>query len=143
MKSAFAWSPIALAVLYAACAEPRSATVQAGPCPTSQSPAGSPTYFEFQVAVPARIPTGFPRYQQAALPGEVLFQVVVDACGFPALSSLRILKSDRPALTDRTRTILAGLRFLPAQLDNGQPVSQIVQEVFEFVPGSSPGRHQL
>ena len=123
------WSPIALAVLGAACAEPRSPTVHEGPCPT---PPGSQAYFEFQVAVPARIATGFPRYQQAPLPGEVLFQVVVDPCGFPDLSTLRILKSDRPALIDRTRMTLASLRFLPAELDNGQRVPQIVQAVFEF-----------
>jgi hypothetical protein len=83
------------------------------------------------VAVPARIPTGFPRYQQAALAGEVLFQVIVDPCGFPDLTTLKILKSDRPALTDRARVIVS-LRFLPAELPDGQLVSQVVQEVIEF-----------
>lgn len=132
MKSHFAWSPIALSVLCAGCAEPRSSAVQEGPCPTAPGPTGPPAYFEFQVAVPARIAGGFPRYQQAPLPGEVLFQVVVDPCGFPDLSTLHILKSDRPALIDRTRMTLATLRFLPAELDNGQRVPQIVQAVFEF-----------
>lgn len=132
VRSPLAWSPVMLAVLFAACAEPPSETSPAGPCPTPTGPTGSQAYFEFQVAVPARIATGFPRYQHAPLPGEVLFQVVVDPCGFADLSTLRILKSDRPALIDRTRLILATLRFLPAELDDGQRVPQIVQEVFEF-----------
>jgi hypothetical protein len=84
------------------------------------------------VAIPARIPTGFPRYQQAALAGEVLFQVVVDPCGFPDLTTLKVLKTDGPALTDRARVIVASLRFLPAELPDGQLVSQVVQEVIEF-----------
>jgi hypothetical protein len=130
--SQMACSRVVLAFLLVACAEPRSPTVQQGPCPTPPGSADPQAYFEFQVAVPARISTGFPRYQHAALPGEVLFQVVVDSCGFPDVSTLKILKSDRPALTDRARTIVAGLRFLPAELDNGQPVPQLVQQVFEF-----------
>jgi hypothetical protein len=125
-------SRVVFAFLLVACAEPPSPAAQQAPCLPPPGPSGPEAYFEFQVAVPARITTGFPRYQHAPLPGEVLFQVVVDRCGFPDLSTLKILKSHRAALTDRTRTIVASLRFLPAELDNGQPVPQIVQEVFEF-----------
>jgi hypothetical protein len=103
-----------------------------GPCPRPRGSHEPEAYFEFQVATPARIPTGFPRYQQAALPGEVLLQVVVDPCGFPDLTTFRILKSDRPELSNRARAIVGSLRFVPAELSDGQPVPQLVQEVMEF-----------
>jgi len=115
-----------------ACAEERTPVAQEGPCPTLRPPAGPPAYFEFQVAVPAHVASGFPRHQDAALRGEVLFQVVVDPCGFPDLSTLKILKAARPQLADRTRFLVASLRFVPAQLDDGQRVPQLVQEVIEF-----------
>jgi hypothetical protein len=119
-------------LLIPACSESARPVAQEGPCPTLGQTTTPTAYFEFQVAVSARIATGFPRYQQAALPGEVLFQVVVDPCGFPDLSTFKVLKATRSALADRTRTLVAALRFLPAELDNGQRVPQLVQEVFEF-----------
>jgi hypothetical protein len=115
-----------------ACAEGRSPVAQAGPCPTLHPPAGPPAYFEFQVAVPAHVDSGFPRYQDAALSGEVLFQVIVDPCGFPDLSTLKVLTAARPQLADRTRLLVATLRFVPAQLEDGQRVPQLVQQVVEF-----------
>lgn len=126
------WVTACIGILLPACAEPPDPVAQEGPCPALRPAAGPPAYFEFQVAVPAHIPSGFPRYQDAPVSGEVLFQIVVDPCGFPDLSTLKILKAARPELADRTRFLAATLRFRPAELEDGRRVPQLVQQVFEF-----------
>ena len=132
MRSSWTGACLGILLSLVACAEAPSPVAQQGPCPTLRPPAGPPAYFEFQVAVPAHVATGFPRYQEAAFAGEVLFQVVVDPCGFPDVSTFKLLKAARPELADRTRFLAATLRFVPAELADGQRVPQLVQQVVEF-----------
>lgn len=90
------------------------------------------SYFEFDVEIPATVPGGFPRYQRGPVAGEILMQFVVNAVGVPDMTTFQVLKASDSRLEPHARTLVASLRFHPAQLVRGCPVRQLAQEVFEF-----------
>jgi hypothetical protein len=102
-------------------------------CSTIPAPtADAASYFEFQVEVPATVPGGFPRYQRGTVAGEILMQFVVSTLGVPDMTTFKVLKTSDANLEPHARTIVASLRFHPAELVRGCPVRQLAQEVFEF-----------
>ena len=93
--------------------------------------------FEFQVTkpvVPAPGNTG-PRYpeelKKANVEGIVLAQFIVDTTGSVRRGSFKALRATDLRFVEAVRTALAGMRFLPAEV-NGRKVAQLVQQPFQF-----------
>ena len=112
-----------------------STTASTSPSTCSSLPtprADAASYFEFDVEVMATVPGGFPRAQRGAITGEILVQFVVSTAGVPEMTTFRVLKASDPRLEPQARSLVASLRFQPAELVRGCPVRQLVQHPFEF-----------
>ena len=116
-----------------AAAPSTNASVTPSACSSLPSPrAEAASYFEFDVEVMATVPEGFPRLQRGAVTGEILVQFVVNTAGVPEMTTFRVLKASDQRLEPHARSVVASLRFQPAELVRGCPVRQLVQEPFEF-----------
>ena len=110
------------------------ASVSPSACSSLPTPrADAASYFEFDVEIPGAVSGGFPRVQRGGpVPGEILVQVVVSASGVPEMTTFRVLKASDQRLEPHARSLVATLRFQPAEIVRGCPVRQLVQEPFEF-----------
>jgi len=110
-----------------------NASVTPSACSSLPTPrADAASYFEFDVEIMATVPGGFPRVQRGAITGEILVQFVVNTAGVPEMTTFRVLKASDERLEPQARSVVASLRFHPAELVRGCQVRQLVQEPFEF-----------
>jgi protein TonB len=83
----------------------------------------------------ARAGNPSPRYpevlRRANVAGEVVVQVVVDTTGLADLSTLRVLSSAHPLLTDAVLATFPRARFIPAET-GGRKVRMWVVQSFVF-----------
>lgn len=102
-----------------------------------------------QVDVPAHqdsvkrtIPVYPDSLYEAAVPGRVVAEFVVDITGEVNMESFNIVSTTHPAFTESVRRALKDASFVPA-LKKGYPVMQVVHQPFTFVPDSTykRGKH--
>ena len=104
--------------------------------PTSSGP-GDGIPFAAGVDKPAIALAGnpSPRYpdvlRRASIRGEVVVQVVIDTTGTADMSTLRVVSSDHPLLTDAVVAVLPRARFLPAET-GGRKVRMWAVQSFVF-----------
>jgi protein TonB len=83
----------------------------------------------------ARAGNPSPRYpdvlRRANVTGEVVVQVVVDTTGLADMSTLRVLSSAHPLLTEAVRATFPRARFVPAET-GGRKVRMWVVQSFVF-----------
>ena len=68
--------------------------------------------------------------------GQVTVQFVVDESGRVVATSIRVLRSDDPRLTETVKTSVLEMRFEPAEIA-GKPVKQLVRQSFDFLAGGA------
>ncbi len=97
---------------------------------------------EFKVADMANFAPGsaIPRYPQAlkdaGTTGTVIAQMVVDTGGTAMAGTLKIIRAADPAFVTAIKDAMDGMRFVPARVDGGRHVRQLVQIQFRFaIPG--------
>ena len=116
-----------------------------GPSPASQIAMmvdGKGVFTADQVDVPAHQDIGkktVPVYPdslyEAAVPGQVVAEFVVDITGEVNIDSFNVVSTTDPAFTESVRRALKDANFLPA-IKGGYPVMQVVHQPFNFVPDS-------
>jgi protein TonB len=122
------------AAVLAAFAASRSVSAQAA---NETGPNQGQAYFEFQVDKPVLQRPGNPKAQypddmrSRGRVGEVVVQYVVDTTGRVDINSVEVIKSSDGAFTTSVKTVLAELRFFPAETA-GHRVRQMVQQSFRF-----------
>ena len=77
----------------------------------------------------------------AMAPGRVLAEFVVNAKGDVNLDTFNVVMTTHPAFVDAVRLALKDQQFFPA-IRKGQPVQQVVQLPFTFVPDSGAVRRR-
>ncbi len=99
--------------------------------------AEGPTYFEFQVDVPARADPSNPTVpypevlRRNRVEGDVLAQFVVDTSGRAEIASFKVLKSTDELFSEALLRALPSLRFIAAEKD-GRKVRQVVQMPYSW-----------
>ncbi|MBV6522027.1 MAG: hypothetical protein MNPFHGCM_02171 [Gemmatimonadaceae bacterium] len=73
---------------------------------------------------------------EAAVPGKVVAEFVVDITGDVDMDSFNIVTATHPAFGESVRRAIKDASFLPA-LKSGHPVMQVVHQPFTFVPDST------
>lgn len=73
------------------------------------------------------------------VPGRVLAEFVVDSRGSVNLDTFNVVTTTHPGFVESVRLSLRDQAFYPA-VRKGQPVQQVVQLPFTFVPDSTAGR---
>ena len=116
-----------------------------GPSPASQIALmvdGKGVFTADQVDVPAHQDIGkktVPVYPdslyEAAMPGQVVAEFVVDITGEVNIDSFNVVSTTHPAFTESVRRALKDANFFPA-IKGGYPVMQVVHQPFNFVPDS-------
>ena len=118
-----------------------NATVESAPPtpvrPVNVAPGKDGVYFESQVEVPVGVAPGFkgPLFPEmlktSGVEGKVLVQFVVNEDGSPAVSSLKILKSDHALFSEAVASAFPDMKFTAATI-GGRAVKQLVQQPFTF-----------
>lgn len=75
------------------------------------------------------------------VPGRVLTEFVVNARGDVIMDTFNVVTTTHPALAESVRRAVADQQYIPA-IRKGQPVSQVVQQPFTFVPDSAARRRR-
>lgn len=84
------------------------------------------------IAAPGNVPPRYPESLRAAgVEGTVLVELVIDTAGRVEAGSVRIVDASRPAFAAAVRAVLAGYRFLPAEVAD-RPVRVRVRLPFTF-----------
>ena len=84
------------------------------------------------MALPGSPPPRYPDIlRRARVRGDVVVQVVIDTTGRADMTTLRVLSSDHPLLTDAVMTALPRARFLPAEA-GGRKVRMWAVQSFVF-----------
>jgi hypothetical protein len=121
MNLAFAKLSLAAALVML----PSAPVVGQSSCPTN-------TYFAWQVASPAKLLADSTarfavKFSQASADRANVVQFVVDSSGKPSLPTMRALALSDTNLFAALVHTLSGWRFIPATLDNGCHVKQLLQ----------------
>ena len=122
-----------------------------GPSPASEIALmvdGKGVFTADQVDVPAHqdtvkktVPVYPDSLYEAAIPGRVVAEFVVDITGEVNMDSFNVVSTTNPAFTESVRRAIKDANFYPA-LKAGHPVMQVVHQPFTFVPDSAAVRRR-